>query len=357
MVQSKVGPAAAPRQEQGHQRMSSASTVGAKRQSADDPDEDLASLLGAGIKLVSRNGSDDEDTDEDEDDDDDDTEDEKDKRTGKEREGKKNVAEKEPDRIAPIPIKHRTPAPSFSVTSRPPQPRNVSGNLSVLEGNASNGGIGPGARQRSSTMVPSSTSSSFGTSSSSIPRNYAGNTASAKGKPNAGNLPPGNGNSGPDRPSAMKGGAGGGTRQRSSTMLPMMPLTASPPNVSMFPMPTKPFANRRESPASSTGDSSSGRAPLTPRDGSDLGSSVAGGRRGDERRDEWSSGVSGLGMGPGKHAKRRSVSFEDDQKDILVQQGKESSGEEESRRRERRRGEARAAIEVCFDHLFLFASD
>jgi serine/arginine repetitive matrix protein 2 len=46
-------------------------------------------------------------------------------------------------------------------------------------------------------------------------------------------------------------------------------MTPSPPVQQQ--QPQRPFATRRESPASSTGDSSSGRAPLTPRDGSDIG--------------------------------------------------------------------------------------
>jgi serine/arginine repetitive matrix protein 2 len=141
-------------------------------------------------------------------------------------------------------------------------------------------------------------------------------------------------------------------------MVPLMATMPGSPKMSMFsamPVPTKPFASRRESPASSTGDSSSGRAPLTPGDGSDLGSggtgSVVRGEGG--KREEWGGGVSGLGLGPkGKHVKRRSVSFEDEIKGEMGAGGgkgksKETAGEGEVRRRERRRSEAKAAIEVC----------
>ncbi|KAK0185267.1 hypothetical protein F5146DRAFT_1144473 [Armillaria mellea] len=95
----------------------------------------------------------------------------------------------------------------------------------------------------------------------------------------------------------------------------------------MFPVPTKPFATPRDSPASSTGDSSSGRAPLTPRDGSDIAS---GSTSTSGREQQWSGGASGLGLG---HAKRRS-------------KGKNKPENDETRRRDRRRDEAKAAIEL-----------
>lgn len=114
----------------------------------------------------------------------------------------------------------------------------------------------------------------------------------------------------------------------------------------------KPFAGamRRESPASSTGDSSSGRVPLTPRDGSEIG--------------DWGSDMSRLsgGLRPVRdkkdYIKRRSVSFDNDgefdrgrDRGIVRERDRvekvESPMDGESRRRERRRSEARAAIEVC----------
>ncbi|KAF8203849.1 hypothetical protein BJ912DRAFT_215411 [Pholiota molesta] len=79
-------------------------------------------------------------------------------------------------------------------------------------------------------------------------------------------------------------------RQRSSTMITGVPLSAQM-NGRVHQPPEKPFAMRRNSPASSTGDSSSGRAPLTPRDGSDI---VA--------RQDANGGVNGIR----KHIKRRS---------------------------------------------------
>ena len=99
--------------------------------------------------------------------------------------------------------------------------------------------------------------------------------------------------------------------------------------------PQKPFASapRQYSPASSTGDSSSGRTPLTPADGSDYGVS-----------DSRSALSSALGPRKG-HKPRVSVSFEDE-KDRLPRGGTKSDDSVEERRRERRRSEAKAAIEV-----------
>lgn len=156
-------------------------------------------------------------------------------------------------------------------------------------------------------------------------------------------------------------------RQRSSTMVTMMPSSTSSQNknnsraIIASTVPVKPFAARRDSPASSTGDSSSGLAPLTPKDGSDIGSkTIPSSRR--ERKDEWSSGVSGLSVAstkggmrsrevandPNKHLQGRSVSFNDDVR--VEENGKnevENENDAEIRRKERRRGEAKAAIEVC----------
>ncbi len=101
------------------------------------------------------------------------------------------------------------------------------------------------------------------------------------------------------------------------------------------PPPQKPFASapRGYSPASSTGDSSSVRTPLTPADGSDYGVS--------DSRSALSSALS-----PRKgHRPRASVSFEDD-KDKISRIVPKSNEAVEERRRERRRSEAKAAIEV-----------
>ncbi|KIJ54431.1 hypothetical protein M422DRAFT_241673 [Sphaerobolus stellatus SS14] len=116
-----------------------------------------------------------------------------------------------------------------------------------------------------------------------------------------------------------------------------------------MPTPPVPPFFRRESPASSTGDSSSGKAPYTPRDGGSVVSAVTRG-----------------GQGQG-HGGRRSIAFEDEQggtgtvrgrdnnKGVVGAGGKGKAREKEiqdeekdreARRRERRRGEARAAIEL-----------
>lgn len=106
----------------------------------------------------------------------------------------------------------------------------------------------------------------------------------------------------------------------------------SPPSV--VP-PMRPFA-RRESPASSTGDSSSGKAPLTPRDGSDLGMGA---------RSAYSSSAS---RGRQGHGRKPSVTFEDEQENGKKGKSRERDNvsPQEARLRERRRTEARAAIEV-----------
>ena len=133
---------------------------------------------------------------------------------------------------------------------------------------------------------------------------------------------------------------------RPDSLVSRIPLPSSSPPA-MKPKPFAGGAMRRESPASSTGDSSSGRVPLTPRDGSDLGSwykmdGLSGGSR-EGRRD---------------YTKRRTVSFGED---LDLERGRangparerervqkaETPVEGETRRRERRRSEAKAAIEVC----------
>ncbi|KAG2141009.1 hypothetical protein DEU56DRAFT_279785 [Suillus clintonianus] len=121
--------------------------------------------------------------------------------------------------------------------------------------------------------------------------------------------------------------------------MPAAPQSSRPQSQSL--MPSRPFASnsslRGESPAgSSTGDSSSGRAPFTPRDGSDIG--VQTGRRDGSEADLTLKAR-------GANAKRSTVSFEDD-----PPRGRErvkNDADDEGRRNERRRTEAKAAIEVC----------
>jgi hypothetical protein len=150
-------------------------------------------------------------------------------------------------------------------------------------------------------------------------------------------------------------------------MVTGVPLSAQMPTKKPITgVPDKPFnkpftGGRRNSPASSTGDSSSGRAPITPRDGSDIGVPPGDGNSKQQQ--------------PKKHIKRRSVSFEEDMQDLKPpnrkhfiggsssargsSEGGDTSNEEdrEVRRRERRRSEAKAAIEVCvytFFSIFIY---
>jgi hypothetical protein len=133
-----------------------------------------------------------------------------------------------------------------------------------------------------------------------------------------------------------------------------MPTSASSQTSAMSP--TKPFMNaRRESPASSTGDSSSGRVPLTPASGSDYGSGV------------------GTGTGTGRRSgilKKPLITFEDERGRARVRDrtgGKDGGWDgnapandsarydpstTEQWRKERRRSEAKAAIEVCLSTSF-----
>lgn len=117
--------------------------------------------------------------------------------------------------------------------------------------------------------------------------------------------------------------------------------TSSLAAFSSFPTPPRPFAEsssgfglRGNSPASSTGDSSSGRTPITPVDGSDL-SATAPSAMSAQRR---------------THRKSASVTFDEPERGRPGVRGDvdnaEGSGPDERRRRERRRSEAKAAIEV-----------
>ncbi|KAJ3498650.1 hypothetical protein NLJ89_g10193 [Agrocybe chaxingu] len=314
------------------------------------PDEDLAELLGSAVKFISRNGEPPDESSESESSDDDHYY-EKDKGSGKE------------NRIAPIPIKQRAPPPAFSVTSRPAFPRTESPDKkkSTQEPETKPSPSYAAPRQRSTTLnattpspaltaKPFSRDSTSTTSSSPAP-------ASSKSASKTSNSTT-NGDASPSERSTLRPGPalGPGQRQRSSTMLTGVPLSSQTAPRSASHIPEKPFAIRRNSPASSTGDSSSGRAPFTPRDGSDVGTQE---EAKEKKRDEWSGGASGLGIK--RHTKRRSVSFEDDPEDLKppnrsrFREGARgsmdgnSSGTEddrELRRRERRRSEAKAAIEL-----------
>jgi hypothetical protein len=112
------------------------------------PDEDLAKLLGSvGIKLISRTGDSDE--------------------TSSSESSEEEEGQKDEDRIAPIPIKERTPPPAFAVTSRPAFPKqqeqcSKSCPTEVKEFTCTNRKMTPtrpsdypSIRPRSSSMVPS----------------------------------------------------------------------------------------------------------------------------------------------------------------------------------------------------------
>ncbi|TFK24258.1 hypothetical protein FA15DRAFT_669698 [Coprinopsis marcescibilis] len=287
------------------------------------PDPSLADLLGAaGMKLISRTGESSSESESGSEESEEESEESDgygyDSRSGqkgplgkspkKGKEGMSSLAEKKTveEKIVPIPIKQRQPAPSFSVTSRPQAPRSpvkqntLPSTLSSATSGSSSGGSALGSstkspalseassyfstRKRSSTLTPLTTPSSY-----LVPTPpFASSSASARGTP----PPPEHPSPSPapvqnqatiDRTSALR--AVGATvalqpqpRQRSSTLVPMMPAvnTGSQQQQSNLPamthnMPNRPFATRRDSPASSTGDSSNGLAPLTPRDGSEIG--------------------------------------------------------------------------------------
>lgn len=116
--------------------------------------------------------------------------------------------------------------------------------------------------------------------------------------------------------------------------------------------PSRPFVRRDSPTTSSTGDSSSGKVPLTPKDGNDL------------RQSNRPPSALALNKNHSRptHGRKPSVTFEDElspaDKELRLTAGnvqskvKESYPDiDEARRRERRRTEARAAIEVCHSLL------
>ncbi|KAG5639660.1 hypothetical protein H0H81_008821 [Sphagnurus paluster] len=295
------------------------------------PEEDLVAMLGDSIHLIRRTGESASESDA--------TSESSEESDDSDKPGLAKT--KDPNRIAPIPIKERAPPPAFSVTSRPPlkRPEEAGGGDRTSVASSTNA-LGYGRRKRSSTLVPSSSSSSASLGSSGPPTARPGILTSSS--------PPATGkaktSASPMTPT---------TRKRSSTLIPTA-VSSSSLNTNgkgssgiVAAMPMRHFASaRQDSPASSTGDSSSGRAPFTPRDGSEVGMNSA-----RSETSGWSGGVSGLSTVKGRHMKRRSVSFEDDMKDVTKSKvaAKGKDGEtinEEERRKERRRSEAKAAIEL-----------
>ncbi|KAF9039663.1 hypothetical protein BDZ89DRAFT_372671 [Hymenopellis radicata] len=313
--------------------------------------DDLASMLGGGIRLISMNGESD---------------------PSEEEEQKPEEHEKQAEvtsSFKPIPIKRRTPAPSFAVTSRPqhksavsladtrqrsaslvptgspapalppvPSPPMMKPRQSPTSASAS---ISSGASSTSASTVSSRTSTSPAPVAASpvAPRRMpVGTPISQRSamkqpmvapKPRATSTGPSLTLDAPRQRPTLTGpsSASDPPRQRNSIVMPGSSSTVNAPRSQARPqpadntivprprstsmmqlMPVKTFT----SPASSIGDSSSGRQPLTPNDGSDIASSATG------------------------HSKQRSVSFENNGKD------------KQKKELERRRNEAKASIEVCF---------
>ncbi|KAF7292246.1 hypothetical protein MIND_01252000 [Mycena indigotica] len=292
----------------------------------------------------------------------------------------KNAAEKDKEHegnIVPIVIKQRSPLPGFSVTSRP-------ANRSVDLGSAST----TGGRQRSSTLIPSTSTSAASSTANSTSTSTSSSSTNALPKSAA--APSGNARqrsstlmTTPATTSNLRSAPAPATftsfpRQTPSQPIPSSrsspPIIAqptpspSPPSLLGRP-PQRPFAGnggvRGNSPASSTGTNDTGNSsrssgalgPLTPRDGSEVGSAMSSGNSGsgsapyaargtrtsqreEKVRDDWSGGASGLLPAHVQKAKqRRSVSFDFDESRVFVLN-------DEERRRERRRSEAKAAIEL-----------
>jgi len=150
-------------------------------------------------------------------------------------------------------------------------------------------------------------------------------------------------------------------RPRSSTMSNLIStIPPSPTKSSVLNRPPqRPFAMRNKSPSSSTGDSSSGQLPITPRDGSEIGSELGRRARGKQQTSHTaeSSGTrnggllsapnSEMGLKAKKLAHRKSASYDDSTLKGVMRGGSGvATITDEERRRERRRSEAKNAIEV-----------
>ncbi|THH08721.1 hypothetical protein EW146_g8902 [Bondarzewia mesenterica] len=211
-------------------------------------------------------------------------------------------------RIIPTPIRERQPAPSFSVTSRPISYAS-SGSVGTVTLNEpvkeADNSTRPTARMVQNSADSSATRVAAHPRPSPTPR-----TSSAP--------------------------------RVTATLVSRIPKndvtgikSASPSAVP----PPRPFTSgllRDNSPASSTGDSSSGRMPVTPRDGSEVG--IPGSTSASS-----ASQATSRAAGRKSRPKRASVSFMDDPVREVV---KISAKGAEEKRKERRRGEAKAAIEL-----------
>ncbi|KDQ62925.1 hypothetical protein JAAARDRAFT_44009 [Jaapia argillacea MUCL 33604] len=276
-------------------------------------------------------------------------------------------------RIFPTPVRSLSPPPSFTVTSRPqshhPSPPSApsvaSSSSSINHPPASAPHFHPSTAPRKSSFASASSSASPSPSSNpSAPRqsSYGLGSPPASSAPSNSPAPRKLTNSALSSPAASPPSSNAPVPRKSTSSSASSPSTVSgsgrPTLVSLIPasatgfgnapIPNKPFAPhprilRGNSPSSSTGDSSSGRAPYTPRDGSEYGN--------DRDRDRWDA--KSAASAKKSHRKSGSVSFEDEldargRSGAIARERMEKVDieVEENRRRERRRSEAKAAIEL-----------
>ncbi|KAF7318582.1 hypothetical protein HMN09_00368700 [Mycena chlorophos] len=276
----------------------------------------------------------------------------------------------QPDSIVPIVIKQRSPPPAFSVTSRPANRNSTYSEVgsttgSVVATATTNATARPNpsttARPRSSTLIPSSSSSEVGARTVSTTSASTASSAVTKQRQRSSTLmasgtSPSTATSTPSRPLLAQ------PKPKAQTLDPPRPIaqptpSPSPPSLLGRPAPPqRPFAAVRGNSPASSSSGSGPIIPLTPRDGSDIGSSSGNSGSGSGRYPvssmkpaspaktkarEWSGGASGL-----LPAQRRSVSFDFDEPAIKGKLKAVPVVDEEQRRRERRRSEAKAAIEL-----------
>ena len=270
----------------------------------------------------------------------------------KEKEPDQPSARSSSDRIIPTRIREREPPTSFTVLSRPHRQSTAETSTSPSSTSPTNSSCSPaspqpeiGARQRASTMVNSSPQKDKSDTMSIASVARSSRTSRIPPVPLIHSIPDSPSlkeeyKSG--RPRSVSGTSVLNSSQTRSQLPPPMLVSAmkqnkAPPRGFQSSMPQRPFASNSsvagESPAgSSTGDSSSGRSPFTPRDGSDIGM---------RSKDDASDPGSTL---KARHVKKHSVTFEDQVRGR--ERAKSVTGEQ--RTRERRRSEAKAALEVRF---------
>ncbi|KAG6334651.1 hypothetical protein ID866_4433 [Astraeus odoratus] len=281
------------------------------------------------------------------------------------------------DRIIPTPIRERQPPSSFAVVSRPPQRGSTAGILQTSPSantpapksanvpppiTTTRSAAGTSIRPRSTTMVnlpstPTDKSDSKSVASSTSRSSRIPAVPLIRSIPDSPSVKAEWRSSQSQSPTTKPRSTSVGpletrSRSHSSTLVSLVPAPSLPasvparkdgfvPHGSQSLMPQRPFISnssvRGESPApSSTGESSSGGPPFTPRDGSEIG----------VRLREYGSDVGSTVKARG-HGRRPSVTFEDTpekEKDRGRERSKsEATGEEKIR--ERRRSEAKAAIE------------